>query len=80
LARLLVDWTVGTAGAREGERGRNEAGERERVWAGLKKELGRMGRRHGWSSRHAWARGSGRFAGKAELTGLAHGTEAQARA
>jgi hypothetical protein len=25
---------------REGERGRNEAEERERVWAGLKRELG----------------------------------------
>jgi hypothetical protein len=28
--------------AREGERGQNEAGERERVRAGLKKELGRV--------------------------------------
>jgi hypothetical protein len=59
----------------EGERGRNEAREGERVWAGLKKEMGRVGRRHGRSSRHAHGRGSATVAKKTELTRLAHGVE-----
>jgi hypothetical protein len=42
--------SVGSGGgrrARESGCGWNEVGERERVWAGLKKELGCVGRRHG---------------------------------
>jgi hypothetical protein len=44
--------------AREGERGRNEIGEREQVWAVLKREMGRVGRRRGRSSQHACACGT----------------------
>jgi hypothetical protein len=54
---------------------RNETGERERVQAGLKKELWRMGRRCGRSSRRARGCGSAAVAGKMELTRLAHDTE-----
>jgi hypothetical protein len=43
---------------REGERGQNEAGESGWVRAVLKRELGRVGRRRGQSSRRARAGGS----------------------
>jgi hypothetical protein len=50
---------------------RNEAGERERVWAGLKRSWGAwasdVGGLHG-----ARGRGSVAVVGKTELTGLAH--------
>jgi hypothetical protein len=59
----------------EDERGRNEAGERERVRAALEKEPGRMDKRCGWFSRRACGRGSGVVAGKMKLTGLAHGAK-----
>jgi hypothetical protein len=53
----------------------------ERAAAGeAQKEQGRVGRRHGQTSRCACPCGSTAVAGKAELTGLAHGVEAQARA
>jgi hypothetical protein len=42
------------------------------VWAGLKRELGRVGKRRGWSPRRTRERGSAAVAGKTELTGLAH--------
>jgi hypothetical protein len=42
------------------------------VRAGLKRELGCVGRRHGRGSRHARA-GPQWFMGKAELTGRSHG-------
>jgi hypothetical protein len=48
--------------AREGERVRNEAGERERVRAGLKMELWRVGERHGrspWRTRVSGGCGEG---------------------
>jgi hypothetical protein len=45
------------------------------VRAGLKKELGRVGRRCGRSSWRARRRGSAAVAGKTELTRLAHGAE-----
>jgi hypothetical protein len=52
MAQRLVPWMTGTADAdhrrplasaaerEEGDRGQNEAGEREQVRAGLKKEMG----------------------------------------
>jgi hypothetical protein len=54
-AQLLTGWTVDTVGAelrreksaREGELARNEVGERERVRVVLKRELRRVGKRHG---------------------------------
>jgi hypothetical protein len=63
LARLLTGWMAGTTGmelqraqsAREGELARNEAREREWVWAVLKKELGCVGRRRGRGSQRACA-------------------------
>ena len=63
---------------RERERGRNEAGERERVRAGLKQELEHVGEGHGRSPRRARRRGSTTVAGKTELTRLAHGAETRA--
>jgi hypothetical protein len=51
---------------------RNEAGERERVRTGFKRELGCMGRRPGRSPRQMRGRGSVAVAGKTKLTGQAH--------
>jgi hypothetical protein len=51
---------------------RNEAGERERVRARLKRELGRVGERHGQSPRRTRGRGPAAVAGKMGLTWLAH--------
>jgi hypothetical protein len=65
---------------RERERVKWETGERERVQAGLKRELGNIGKRRGWLSQHACARGLASVAGRTELTSEAHGAEAQARA
>jgi hypothetical protein len=48
-------WRAQAAAADERESGRNEAGEGERVWAGLKREMGDMGRRCGQLSRRACA-------------------------
>jgi hypothetical protein len=58
---------------REVERGRNEAGEKERVQMGLKKDLGQVGERRGWSSRCARGRGSAVVVGQMELTRGPHG-------
>jgi hypothetical protein len=44
------------------------------VRAGLKKELGHVSERCGWSSRRARKRESAAVVGKTELTRLAHGT------
>jgi hypothetical protein len=43
----------GEQSTREGELARNETGERERVWAVLRRELGGVGRQHGRGSRRA---------------------------
>jgi hypothetical protein len=64
--------------AREGERGQNEAGERERLLAGLKRSWGE------WAGDVAellimCARWSTAVAEKTRLTGWAHGAKAQAR-
>jgi hypothetical protein len=67
------------AAATEGQRGRNKAGERERVRAGLKKKLGHVGRRRGRISRCACARGSAAVTGKTGLIGRDRGAEARAR-
>jgi hypothetical protein len=58
--------------AREGASVWNEAGERERVQARVKKELGRVDERRGWSPR--WTRGCGSttVARKMELTRLVY--------
>jgi hypothetical protein len=45
------------------------AGEGERVWAGLKRELGGMGVRRGRTSRLAYVCGSAVVVGKMGLTG-----------
>jgi hypothetical protein len=49
------------------------------VRAGLKRELRDVGRRRGWTSRHACMHGSAAVAGKTGLTGWAHGVEARMR-
>jgi hypothetical protein len=58
--------------------GEMRQGRESGVRAVLKKELGRVGRRHGRTSRRVCAHGLAAVAGKAELTGLAR-AEARAR-
>jgi hypothetical protein len=73
-------WNSGEAewreqSAREGEIARNGAGERVRVRAGLKRELGVHGQTT-WLGISACVRaGPRRIAGKAKLTGRSHGAE-----
>jgi hypothetical protein len=63
---------------REGERGRNEVGERERAGVGGAQKGDRAHGQATWTDFSACvrARGSAAVAGKMELTGLAHGAEA----
>jgi hypothetical protein len=55
--------------AREGELARNEAGERVRVWAVLKRNMGCVGRRRGWGSRRACTLVHGGSRGRQNLQG-----------
>jgi hypothetical protein len=82
LAWRLELQLAGTAGAllrraraaatereRESESWRNEVGEGEPVRAGLKRELGNVGRRHGRVSRACVRACQRRYAGRTELIG-----------
>jgi hypothetical protein len=60
---------------REGKSGQNEAGEGDRVRAGLKRELGDVGRRCGQGSRRACARVSGGSRGGRSRQGVPRRSE-----